>query len=107
MDAFVPDLARFRDNQALSVQTVGVDHVVLDASRHDPVEQRVESSHIVLTDDGVRLYPVSIRYAWPADLDAMSMVAGLELSSRFGDYDRRPFDASSTRHFSVYRLAQG
>jgi hypothetical protein len=82
MDAFVPDLARFRDNQALSVQTVGVDHVVLDASRHDPVEQRVESSHIVLTDDGVRLYPVSIRYAWPAELDA-------------------------TRHVSVYRLAKG
>jgi hypothetical protein len=55
----------------------------------------------------VRLYPVSIRSAWPAELDAMAMVAGLELSSRFGDYDRRPFDASSTRHVSVYRLAQG
>jgi len=107
MDAFVPDLARFRDNQVLSVQTVGVDHVFLDASRHDPVEQRVESSHIVLTDDGVRLYPVSIRYAWPAELAAMAMVAGLELSSRFGDDDRRPFDASSTRHVSVYRPAPG
>ncbi|HEY3238049.1 MAG TPA: SAM-dependent methyltransferase, partial [Acidimicrobiia bacterium] len=57
----------------------------------------------VLTESGVRLYPVVVRYAWPAELDAMALVAGLALSHRFGDYDRRPFDASSTRHVSIYR----
>jgi SAM-dependent methyltransferase len=102
MDAFVPDVARFRNQQDLSVQRVGTDQVVIDASRHDPVGQRVESSHVVVADGGVRLYPVVVRYAWPAELDAMALAAGMKLKWRFADYDRRPFDATSTRHVSVY-----
>ena len=58
---------------------------------------------MVLTEAGVRLYPVFVRYVWPAELDAMALVAGLTLAHRFGDYDRRPFDATSTRHVSVYQ----
>lgn len=57
----------------------------------------------MLTDAGVRLYPVAVRYAWPAELDAMALLAGLVLSHRYGDYDRRPFEASSTRHVSIYQ----
>jgi len=57
-----------------------------------------------MTDAGLRLYPVFARYAWPAELDAMALASGLVLVDRFGGYDRRPFDASSPRHVSVYRL---
>jgi SAM-dependent methyltransferase len=103
MDAFVPDVTRYRDHQAVTAQWVAPDALLLDVSRHDPVNQTVESSHVLLSDDGVRLYPVCIRYAWPAELDAMALAAGLGLASRFGGYDRRPFDATSTRHVSVYR----
>jgi SAM-dependent methyltransferase len=103
MDAFVPDVARFQDHQIVSVQHVSTDFVFLDASRHDPVAQRIESSHVVLTERGVRLYPVSVRYAWPAELDAMAMSADLELEHRFGDYDRSAFEATSPRHVSIYR----
>lgn len=103
MDAFVPDLTRYHNNQAVTAESVGVDQVRIDASRHDPVEQRVESSHVVLTEAGIKLYPVSIRYAWPAELDAMAMIAGLHLVHRWSDYGRSPFTAASTRHVSVYR----
>ncbi|MGH9009352.1 MAG: class I SAM-dependent DNA methyltransferase [Acidimicrobiia bacterium] len=106
MDAWVPDLTRFRGNEALSTSQVTADHVVLDASQHDPVTQTIRSSHIVLDGGRVRLYPVAVRYAWPAELDAMALVTGLELAHRYGDYDRRPFDASSPRHVSVYQLRQ-
>jgi SAM-dependent methyltransferase len=102
MDAFVPDVARFRNHQDLSVQDVGTDQVVVDASRHDPVAQRIESSHVVFTEAGVRLYPVVVRYAWPAELDAMALAAGMRLKWRFADYHRHTFDAASTRHVSVY-----
>lgn len=102
MDAFVPDLGRFRNGQSVTTERVGVSHVLLDASRHDPVTQRVESAHVLITGDGVRLFPVSIRYAWPAELDAMAMVAGLHLMNRWADYDRATFTAKSTRHVSVY-----
>ncbi len=103
IDAFVPDVTRFHHQQAVTAQRVTADAVLLDVSRHDPVNQKVEGSHVFLTDSGVRLYPVCLRYAWPAELDAMALVAGLRLADRFGDYDRRPFDAGSTRHVSVYR----
>ena len=105
MDAFVPDLSRFQNDQSISVQQITVDHVMLDVGRHDPVNQRIESSHVVFSREGVRLYPVSVRYAWPAELDAMAQVAGMELEDRYADYDRSPFEATSRRHVSVYRLS--
>jgi SAM-dependent methyltransferase len=103
LDAFVPDMTRFAGRQRISVQDVGAQHVLLEASRHDPVAQRITSAHIVLTELGLRLYPVVLRYAWPAELDAMAMAAGLVPVSRYGGYDRRPFTASSAHHVSLYR----
>jgi SAM-dependent methyltransferase len=105
MDAFVPDIGRFRDNQAVTVPEVTPSRVILDTSRHDPVTQTISSAHVVLEDGGVRIYPVFIRYAWPAELDALALAAGLEPVGRFGDYERHPFDADSTRHVSIYRRA--
>ena len=102
LDAFVPDLRRFHHNQAVSVPEIRIDSVILDVSRHDPVEQRIESSHLLVAAEGVRLFPMAIRYAWPAELDVMAMHAGLERIGRWADYDRSPFTADSPRHVSVY-----
>jgi hypothetical protein len=103
LDAFVPDLGRFHGGQAVSVPRVESGRVLLDVARHDPVTQTIHSSHVLLSDGGVRLFPVVVRYAWPAELDAMALVAGLTLAHRYADYTRRPFDALSPRHVSVYR----
>jgi SAM-dependent methyltransferase len=102
IEVFVPDLARFDRGQRVQTTTVDVDRVMLDASRHDHVAQRVDSQHIVITESGTRLYPVSIRYAFPAELDLMARLAGLELVNRWGGWRRQPFDADSPRHVSVY-----
>ena len=75
---------------------------MLDASRHDPIEQRVDSQHVVITEAGTKLYPVSIRYAFPSELDLMARLAGLELRERWGSWKREPFTADSNRHVSVY-----
>jgi hypothetical protein len=32
----------------------------------------------------------------------MARLAGLRLRDRFGDWNRAPFDADSTKHISVY-----
>ena len=102
IEAFVPDLTRYDGGQRVTVLGVGTDSVRLDAARLDAAEQRVEATHVVLTDGDVRLYPVHLRYAWPAELDLMARLAGLRLHHRWGDWDRRPFDAASTKHVSVY-----
>src|SRR5262249_27744061 len=64
LEAFFPDLARFDRGQRVDVMSTTVGEVRLDAAKHNPVEQRVESNHIVITEEGTKLYPVSIRYAF-------------------------------------------
>ena len=55
-----------------------------------------------LSAKGVELYPVVVRFAWPAELDLMARIAGLGLREGWGDWDGRPFTADSVRHVSVY-----
>jgi SAM-dependent methyltransferase len=102
IDVFVPDVTRFDRGQRFQTNSVSTTEVNLDASRHDPLAQRVDSVHVVLTEDGTRLYPVNLRYAFPSELDLMARVAGLELKDRWGGWSREPFTASSVRHVSVY-----
>jgi hypothetical protein len=49
--------------------------------------------------------PVAIRYSWPAVLNLMAGLAGLRLTGRYADWDRRPFTSASDRHISVYQPA--
>lgn len=103
VEVFVPDLSRFTAGQSTFTVEAGGDHVLLDAMRHDPVNQVVEGNHVLMTGGSVTLYPLRLRYCWPAELDVMARLAGLELEERVAWYDRSPFDARSTRHVSVYR----
>jgi SAM-dependent methyltransferase len=105
VEVFVPDLARFDRGQRLSADRVEVDRVVLEASLHDPVGQRVVSQHVVIGESGNRMVPVHIRYAWPAELDLMARLAGLRLKERWGGWRREYFTADSVRHVSVYQKA--
>ena len=102
MEVFVPDLARFDREQRTNVTRVTPDAVVLDVSRHDRTTQRVDSQHVLLRNDGLRLFPVSVRYAWPAELDLMAQMAGLRLRERVGDWAGAPFGRHSQNHISVY-----
>jgi SAM-dependent methyltransferase len=103
IEAFVPDPCRYRRGQGLTVERVAVHGVTLAAHRHDPVAQMVESQRVEIGEDGVRLFPVRIRYAWPAELDLMARLTGLRLEDRWGSWTRAPFTAASTMHVSVYR----
>ena len=105
VEAFAPDLTRFERGQNIQAGVVETDRVSIDLSRHDAVAQTVESSHVHISEQGVRLYPVKLRYAWPSELDLMARVAGMRLRSRWGDWQGGPFTASSTNHVSAYELA--
>lgn len=105
IEAFVPNLARFAGGHSVQVLRVTADQVGLAVSENDPVAQTIESQHLAITEDGVQLRPVHLRYAWPSELDLMARLAGLELRSRWGGWDRSPFTGSSGTHVSVY--AQG
>ena len=102
IQAFAPDLARYDRGQRVGVVAVDSARTLLETSVHDPVAQRVQSLQITLSDQGVRTYPVEIRYAWPSELDLMARLAGLSLRHRWGGWDRQPFTADSRIHVSVY-----
>ena len=73
----------------------------LVAVRHDPVEQRFDGHHVLITNNGIRLAPASMRYAWPSELDLMARLAGLERRHRWGGWRREPFTAEGT-YVTVY-----
>jgi SAM-dependent methyltransferase len=103
VEAFVPTfLTRLRDDQYVDAEAVEVDAVWLDVARHDAVAQRLDETHVHLTRDGVHLYPIVTRYAWPAELDLMARIAGLRLKERWGGWGNEPFTGTSRAHVSVY-----
>lgn len=103
VEAFVPTfLTRLTNDNYVDAEAIGVDEVRLDVACHDPVSQRLDESHVVLTRQGVRLFPVVTRYAWPAELDLMARLAGLRLRNRWAGWEREPFTSTSERHISVF-----
>ncbi len=102
MEAFVPDTARFDRGQRVSAIRVETDLVDLEVTTHDPVAQSSVSQHVVIREDGIRLYPVKIRYAYISELDLMGRLAGLRVRERWADWDRSPLTSGSQKHISVW-----
>lgn len=102
VDAFVPEDPP-RSGTVVAVRSMTTDEVVLSVSDHDPVAQRA-AGHLIQLVDGqpVRLRPWAIRYAAPAELDAMAVSASLHVIDRWEDDVRTPFTGESSRHVSVY-----
>ena len=102
IEAFVPDLRRFDRGQRFAVTRIEPRAAWLEASLHDAASQTVDAQLVRLSGDGVQLFPLRIRYAWPAELDLMARVAGLRLRERWSGWDRQPFSSASAAHVSVY-----
>jgi SAM-dependent methyltransferase len=105
--AWVPDMTRFTRGQNTQVSRIGTDEVRMDLARHDPVAQRVVGQHLHITEAGIRLFPVQVRYAWPSELDLMARLAGLQLRHRWAGWQQEPFTAASGSHVSVYENTPG
>ncbi|MHB8577089.1 MAG: class I SAM-dependent DNA methyltransferase [Dehalococcoidia bacterium] len=92
VEAGVPNfLQRLRNDQYVDAEAIEVNLVRLDVGRYDPVTQRLDESHVVLSRDGVRVHPIVTRYAWPSELDLMARIAGLRLKERWDGWNREPF----------------
>ncbi|MGW4650919.1 class I SAM-dependent DNA methyltransferase [Kitasatospora sp. NPDC004289] len=82
---------------------VSAGHVGFDT--FDLVEQVLVSHHFTRDDEDGRYRRDNSRhrYAWPAELDLMARIAGLEPERRVADWDGAPFAQDSTKHVSVWR----
>jgi len=104
IEAFVPDSSRFDRGQRIGALDVETDYVRFEVTQHDPITQSIRSAHVEVSENGVHLYPVRLRYALPAELDLMARLAGMRLRTRYGGWNREPFTASSPFHVSLYEL---
>ena len=102
IEAFVPDVTRFDGAQRVQVQSLGADRARLGLSIHDSVNQRIHGQQIEMSEAGIEMIPIEMRYAWPSELDLMARLTGLTLRDRWAGWRREPFTVSSTAHVSLY-----
>jgi SAM-dependent methyltransferase len=104
IEAFVPDPRRY-DARGMRTETrhVGDDRLHVVISQHHPIEQRLDIEHVLVDGGRLRRYPVSLRYAWPAEIDLMANAAGLSPYARWGTWRREPFSATTTDHITIYQ----
>ncbi|GIG41858.1 methyltransferase [Cellulomonas phragmiteti] len=103
VEAFMPDPTRFRRNSWMQVHDIGLDHVIVEADRHDPSTQQILEQHIHIRDGKIELFPAFLRYVWPSEMDLMARLTGFTLAARYGSWTKEPFTARSTQYVSVYR----
>lgn len=90
------------DEHGLFVESVQPERVGLWVVDHDRANQKMAMQQVSITNGDVRIMPVPVRYAWPAELDLMAQMAGLKLESRWSGWDRAPFTSRSVVNISVY-----
>ena len=104
LEAFVPaDEEVPAARGVVTPRRIAADEVQLTVSHHDPSDQTISGQHVHITEAGIRLRPWHLRYAAPAELDAMAEESGLALVWRHAGWDLSPFDADAGVHVSGYR----
>jgi cyclopropane fatty-acyl-phospholipid synthase-like methyltransferase len=100
-ETFVPALQRLQPGERFIPFSVSGSHLGFD--EYDVVEQRCTSHHYFFRDGSTQFFESRHRYAWPAELDLMARLAGMQLIERWSDWRRSPFTSVSTDHISVWR----
>ncbi|QXC63123.1 class I SAM-dependent methyltransferase [Aquihabitans sp. G128] len=104
VEVFVPD-PEAGPGDAVAPRRVTADRVVLSVSRNDPSSQEVLGQYVDITEAGIKLRPWHIRWATPAQLDAMAAAAGLVVEQRWSDWEGTPAGPEAATHVTTYRRA--
>lgn len=99
-ECYVPDPAAY--DRQFRTDEVTEDTAGFTLTVHDRNAQVIRMQHVTVDGAGVRLLPVAHRYCWPAELDLMARLAGLDRRERWAGWDRTPFGRASGSHVSVY-----
>ncbi len=98
----VPDLRLLPPGQEAVVFHSQPGYMGIDT--YDVANQYLVSHHFTFASgQPVELGRSKHRYAWPAELDLMARLAGMELEARYSDWNYSPFTCESRSHVSVYR----
>ncbi|MEO1536248.1 MAG: class I SAM-dependent methyltransferase [Pseudomonadota bacterium] len=100
----VPPIQRLPEGETLMAFDAGAAHMGIDEI--DVVSQEFTSHHVWCEAGETRTLSIPMRYVWPAELDLMARLAGLERVQRSADWQGTPFTAKSRAHVSVWRKSE-
>jgi len=103
IEAFVPDPARLAKGQTTMISDIEQDSVSMEYTMYDVADQMVTSQLVRISEKGIKMVPIIIRYAYPAEFDLMAKLTGFELSERWANWKKEPFTSKSGFHISVYK----
>lgn len=90
-------------------ETVRAFHVSprrLGFDEYDIAAQGLVSHHYWAVDGRLEVFSMPFRYVWPSELDLMARLAGMTLRERWSGWNREPFTGDSTKHISVWEVAE-
>lgn len=97
----IPPLVRLAPGEHHLVFERTDTHVGVD--EFDLVNQLLVSHHVWTFPDGTaETFDTPQRFVWPAEMDLMAQLAGMELAHRWADWDRSPLSAESPSAVSVW-----
>ncbi len=96
----IPDLQRLPPGDRFVIFDARETHWGID--EYDVANQGLISHHFQVVDGRFEKSSGPFRYVWPAELDLMAQMAGLELRERWADWNRGPFTSDSRKHISVW-----
>jgi SAM-dependent methyltransferase len=100
IEVLMPDLQRLPPGEIVRPFEVTDRHLGFD--EYDLANQGLISHHFTLVDGRWERFWMPFRYVWPAELDLMAQLAGLQLRGRWTGWKREPFTSDSRTHVSVW-----
>src|ERR687895_1968948 len=94
----VPGLQRLPPGETFQVFDASETHWGVD--EYNVAAQGLISHHFRKLEGGFELRSIPFRYVWPAELDLMAELAGLQLRERWAGWKREPFTNDSLSHVS-------
>lgn len=93
INSHIPGPGRFdRTNQRIELRSINPEQAVILMSRHDPVQQHVDSYFVTLSQDrGVEILGEPKRYVPIGELQLMAQMTGFVIEALWGDWEAKPY----------------
>ena len=100
VEVMMPDLRRLPPGQDVVPFHVSATRWAYD--QYDVATQSMSSNYVEVSGGRGGFRSIPFRYVWPAELDLMAQMAGLQLQHRWSGWQREPFTSDSAQHVSVW-----
>jgi SAM-dependent methyltransferase len=100
IEVATPDLRKLPPGQNVVPFHVSPTRWAFDV--YDVGTQAMSSNYVEVVDGRGEYRSIPFRYVWPAELDLMAQLAGLQLRARWEGWTREPFTSESGQHVSIW-----